>query len=668
MKNKEHAYRPDIDGLRALSVVFVVLFHAGVTSFRGGFVGVDVFFVISGFLITGMLVDEVQRSGRVNLPEFYARRARRLLPLAILVVLFTLLAGYALLPPISRGELFADARAAALYFANWRFAAQAGDYFGGDGAKSLLVHYWSLAIEEQFYMIWPLIIVGATKLVPSKHPERRARTFVVALAAVGGASLLGSAILTPREGVVAYYGTHVRIWELAIGAGIALARPWLRTVPRAAAQVAAGVGIIGVGIAALTFSGSMTFPGTAALLPVLGAGLVVGSGVPVRTLVGRGLASGPLPLIGRLSYSWYLWHWPALGIAQLLRTRGGWTIGLGLTKALAILVSFGLAVLTHHIVENPIRYTPRLRGAPRRALAFGLALSLTPVAVAFALPMTGNSTIPKGGPLAMTPEQAKDDNPFLAVGACHQTTGIRISGHCVFGDPNGVKTVALIGDSHALNWFPALDRASKTRGWRLFVWTKSACPVTDVEAYNQRLQRRYSECTPWRKNLLAHLAAIGPLDLIVVGRTSVYQGLTLDENGKRLSASTIGPTWREASIRSFKSLAAVAPRIAVMRDTPHAGEPPPECLSANPTTPGRCSFPRRNHVETDSALVKAERATGVKSLVFLDLTHAICPRAVCPVVTSDGIIMYRDRTHLTATYSLRLAPEVAKLVSPLLTA
>lgn len=668
LMNKEFTYRPDIDGLRALSVVFVVLFHAGVTSFRGGFVGVDVFFVISGFLITGMLVDEVQRSGRVDLAEFYARRARRLLPLAILVVLFTLLAGYALLPPIDRTELFADARSAAMYFANWRFAAQAGDYFAADGSNSLLVHYWSLAIEEQFYIIWPLVILGATKLVRPNHPERRGRTFAIALAAVGGSSLIASVVLTPRQGVVAYYGTHVRIWELAIGAGIALARPALRSIPRAAAQVAAGIGIIGVVTAALTYNEGTPFPGTAALVPVLGAGFIVAAGASSTTVVGRFLASGPLPLVGRLSYSWYLWHWPALGIAKLLHKRFEWSVGMGFTKMLAILVSLGLAIITHRIVENPIRYTPRLRGAPRRSLAFGLALSLTPVAVAFALPAAGGRTAPIGGPSAMTAEQAKKDDPSRLVGGCHQTTGVRILGACVFGDPEGDKTIALIGDSHALNWFPALDQASKSRGWRLLVWTKSACPVTDVEAYNDRLKRRYSECTPWRKNLFAHLQSIGPLDLVIIGRTFVYQTLTLDQGGKRLTASTIGPTWREASLRSFRSLASVAPRIVVMRDNPHTSRPPLECLSENPAAPGKCSFPRRNHIQPDSSLTRAERATGVESLVFLDLTQTICPQAMCPVVTRDGIIIYRDQSHLTATYSRSLAGEIARRVNPLVTA
>ncbi|MEZ5166065.1 MAG: acyltransferase [Acidimicrobiales bacterium] len=364
------AYRADIDGLRAVSILAVVLFHAGVTRFAGGYVGVDVFFVISGFLITGLLVKEVESAGRVSMRNFYARRIRRLLPLSVTVTITTLVLGLWLLAPVARDALVGDARAATLYFANWRFAAQTTAYSDVNVTDSLLVHYWSLAIEEQFYVLWPLLIVAGLGIARVlRRPVRS--TLGVLLAALVALSFTASVVITADEGVGAYYLTHTRLWEMGVGAGLALV---LTSSPRLPSRALDALGMLGLGMiawAATTFDARTPFPGSAALLPVLGCAAVIVAGSQQDGVVSRALAARPFPFIGRLSYAWYLWHWPAIGIALLLRGRYWPDTNEHVITAAAVVVSFGLAWGSHIAIEDPMRHASLLRRRLRPTSRWG---------------------------------------------------------------------------------------------------------------------------------------------------------------------------------------------------------------------------------------------------------------------------------------------------------
>ena len=358
-------FRRDVEGLRGVAVAAVVLFHAGVPGLSGGYVGVDVFFVISGFLITSLMLREVAETGRLSLVAFYCRRARRILPAASLVLVAVILAGYHWLGFLRGDTVATDATWAALFASNVRFAAQGVDYLASQGAPSPLQHFWSLAVEEQFYLVWPVALAVLVRFGRRFDPGR---TLPYWLGTAVGASLAWSVLHTDTW---SYFSPLTRAWELGAGALLALAAGRLHRIPYGLAAALGWLGVTVIVCAVLVFDDTTPFPGYAAAVPVLGALLV---------LAGRGdalLGRGPLPWLGRLSYSLYLWHWPVLVIAQ--EAYGDALPAY--TRALLVLLSLALAATTYAVVENPIRRHPRLR-RPALALALAAALIAAPVAVA----------------------------------------------------------------------------------------------------------------------------------------------------------------------------------------------------------------------------------------------------------------------------------------------
>lgn len=544
----EQPYRADLDGLRALCILLVVGYHAGVPGVAGGYVGVDVFFVLSGFLITGVLVAEVRRTGRIDLAEFFALRARRLLPLAGLVLLVTLLFGLWLFSPLERERLAQDATAAALYFANWRFAAQAAAYSDTEVTDSLLVHFWSLSIEEQFYLLWPLAIVVVAAVVVRRRPNWLPGAIGMVIGVIVVVSFGASVVLTDELGPRAYYLTHTRWWELGVGAGLALLAPGLRRVPRLAAELLALLGLTAIVLAAVWFDERTPFPGHAGLMPVLGAALVIAAGTDRTTMVGRISSTRPLPSLGQLSYSWYLWHWPAMGIALLMGRRWQWPLTSGQIVALAVAASLVLAAVTHVLVENPIRYSERLRRHRTRHLALVVAV-LAPLLVGrVGLELAGIGESPvvnaSAGMRAMSPRQAALDEPSGEwIEECNaELLDSEVVPGCVFGDPSATTTIALVGDSHAQQWLPALDLAGEQEGWRVLAWTKSACPPIDAEVWSYRLERPYEECTRWRRSVLDRLRQAAPLDMVILAGSKGYTGLLLDANRDRVPKQEFAPS------------------------------------------------------------------------------------------------------------------------------
>jgi peptidoglycan/LPS O-acetylase OafA/YrhL len=313
---RERTFRPDIEGLRAIAVLAVVLFHAGVPGIRGGYVGVDIFFVLSGFLITGLLLREHQRRGSVSLPAFYARRARRILPAATLVLIVTVLATYYWLGYIRGAVTALDGRWTAAFAANLRFALQGTDYFGHRMAPSPLRHYWSLAVEEQFYLVWPALLL-LTATVARGVALRKKLVAVLAVIVIG--SFGWSVVETRMDPVWAFFSPLTRAWELGIGALLALGTTWLRRLPDHLGPWLSWAGLLAVLLSLVLLTSRTAFPGYAAALPVLGTALVIIAGT-LRPASGAEAVLGRAPLqwLGKASYSWYLTHWPVLIIAGAL--------------------------------------------------------------------------------------------------------------------------------------------------------------------------------------------------------------------------------------------------------------------------------------------------------------------------------------------------------------
>ena len=698
-----NTHRRDIDGLRAIAILLVVSYHAGVRFISGGYVGVDVFFVISGFLITGLLLQEVARTGTISIRDFYARRARRLLPASALVLVVTVFVAHAIMSPLAAERVNGDAIASALYVANWHFALQTSDYFAAQTDASPLLHYWSLAVEEQFYMLWPMLILGALGIgiARSQRFDTTAlRRIVLALGVVGAMSFIWSALFTTSQPGWSYYGLQTRAWELAIGAGLAALTGSISRIPRAFVVLGGWFGLAMIVFGALRFNDFTTYPGTAALVPVVGTALVIMSGVRIRNGGTPLLLSNQrLVSIGLISYSLYLWHWPLLVFARSLTasvTVDGdpipapwWAI------TIAVTASFAMAMISTRWIENPIRNSSVFKTSTNASLILGAALTTIPVLFAVAHlpgPFTSTTVTVAGvvdgasidpSVLASVPNtkpnmSALDASNDSVTGMrdCHQSfAATPVATDCLFGDPHGDKTIVLVGDSHAQHWFPALSRAASKQGWKLYAWTKSACPMAELSVNNDQVGGAYTACDSWRKGVLAqikNLTSHGGVDLVIVGRSSGYGrngGSTtpiLDSHGQPMPADQAQAAWVNGTAALLHELRG-SKRIALLQDTPWAPSDRTECLSAHMQDSSACAFIGVTS-NREQLLTTAEQTAlqGSSNASSVDVTELICPGRICREVTDNGTVVYRDRHHMTASYSTSIYPAVADRVSRLL--
>lgn len=629
--------RRDVQGLRGVAVLVVVLYHAGVPLAPGGFVGVDVFFVISGYLITRLLVDEAQAHGRIDLPAFLARRARRLLPAALTTVLAVALLSLWYYPPLERDAILGAARAASLYVANLWFTLQAVDYLGGHAASNPMLHMWSLGVEEQFYLVWPLAVAAAVRWWPG--PDARARAAGL-VAVIGLVSLAGCVVLTSASQPWAFFGMPARAWEFALGALVCLHAQRLRALPPAVARGAAVAGVLAVLAAVLLMNDRMLFPGAWALLPAAGSALLLaGLERADDGLARRLLSQAVMVRVGDVSYAWYLVHWPVLAAVAAWTPRPGeWA------RALAVLASWLLAVALYRFVEQPWRRGRLALAAPWRVL-FAALLGT----VGAALLLTGLRRHEAGAPV--DPVQARyaaarsDASPVYARG-CHADFAVTRAVACEAGVAGAERTVVLLGDSHAAHWFPALERLARESGWRLLSLTKSGCPAVQVTVVNAALRRPYVECDRWREDALRRIAEAKPW-LVVLGSSAAY--------------GVPAPQWEEGLRRTLAALeGAGAGSVAVLRDTPLPGFDVPVCLAraAQRGQPAAvaCAIDFDAALAPGNPIAEAERraVAAAANARWVDMSAAICPGRHCdPEV--DGLVRFSDASHLSARQSVALA-------------
>lgn len=661
--------------MRAVAVGLVVAFHAGIGFLTGGYVGVDVFFVLSGFLITGLLVDELRRTGTISITQFYARRIRRLLPLSTLVLVVSVVASYWVIPRIDHAQTAGDVRAAALYFANWHFAGASTQYMA-DTDKSVVLHYWSLSVEEQFYVVWPLLlllVVGRAGLA-RRDWATALRRIIPALAVLGLGSLALSVLTTQSSGPYAYFGLHTRAWELAAGAALALARPALPRIPRRLAVVTGWLGLGLLVLAAVVMGPTTPFPGSAALVPVLGTVMLVASGVPAAgTGAARLLSTRPFTFVGRISYGWYLWHWPLLVLARHATGTAGDPSKLGSTVHTpvwavvgAVVLSFLLSIASRSLVEEPVRRSRWLSVMRARSLALGAGLTAVCV-LAGAVLLTGGSASPAIAAGGMTPEQARADTVHAPPGCYVGPAGLVAGTSCMVGDANGTRTIVMVGDSKSAQWLPAVERAAKAKHWKVYVWFKAFCPFVDTAVWSDR--QRYDACTRWRADVVHQISSLGKVDLVLMGRSSGYINRVVKPNGELTSAQDFGTYWQAATERMLDHLSATSTRFAVIRETPWPGSDVPACLSKS-SGKGSCDFPRSKGANVDQPLAEAEAAARPKSgtrIGFVDVGDRICSTQQCRVVSPKGMILYRDDQHITASFAASLWQPLGARIQALMT-
>jgi peptidoglycan/LPS O-acetylase OafA/YrhL len=671
---KKSAFRPDIEGLRAVAVGTVLLYHAGVPVARGGYVGVDVFFVISGFLITGLLVRELEKTDGISLSRFYSRRAKRLLPLTVVVLAFVVLVALALplYDPVRMDELSLGVVACGLYVMNWLLAVRATDYFAAGLQASPVQHFWTLAVEEQFYLIWPTLLLADAWLSRRTGGGLRP-VLAVAFATLAVASLSYSVYSTEVQAGAAYFSTLTRGWELALGGMLALvpaSRLGLRSRWAASALAFGGLGAIA--FATFQLNDDTLFPGYAALIPTLGTAAIIAAGFATTSAgTARLLTLGPVRHVGRISYSWYLWHWPPLVFAAAI-----WGPLSPLEGIAVLAASYVPAVVTNRLIEKPFLYSETLARFPRKALALGVACTAASVALGLGLfaltpsiPEVPESQVAGASALRHNPSlqksaeavhptpreaESKENRPQMYADGCHLTFPETKTPSCVYGDPSSETTVVLFGDSHAMQWFPALNEIANERGWRLVGLTKAACPPAEVHIYNATLRRAYRECDEWRERTLERIVQDEDPSLVVTSSLPTYRPR---EDGKRLPKEA----GRDAMVAGYAStlekLRSTGAAVALIDDVPHPDKNIPQCVSRSLDHLRECATPRSKALAYPR--VNARAAGEVEGVRLIDPTSEVCLEKTCPAVIGDALV-YRNGSHLTATYVRTLTPWLAE--------
>jgi len=601
-----------IQGLRALAALLVTIFHAQLVP--GGFIGVDIFYVISGYLITGLILREIEQTGSLDLNAFYQRRIKRLLPTSVFVLFITAIVGMFVLPAITRDALGRDLFAAAAYISNYLFAWWQNDYQNLNATPSPFIHYWSLAVEEQFYVVWPIFLLLLARY------GRRAIFWGISITTV--LSLLWSVYQTQTSPIWAFYSLPTRAWELGVGALLLFVpeKVWRnRFIP--------WLGVIGIAIATFNFDENTAFPGVNAVLPVFATAVLIGS-ISIWPRAFNDLSNNRISQwLGSISYPLYLWHWPALvlpssALGRPLRIR---------ERLFCILLTVVLAHLTSKFIEQPIRHK-KIEG--KKVYLFFVATTITSLVAGLIISVTSSSIISVKGTNYKFNLIDVMEKPAVYGDDCHVNYGETKSGYCTYGDKKSNRTLVLYGDSHAAQWFPALEQIALERGYKLISLTKSACPAVDAPREDQGAFKNV-HCEKWRQNSIARIKTIHP-DAVI---TSSFQYFTPPSGFPSKSR-----WWNDGQRRLLSELRGSSNHLIYISDTPRPLRDIPNCLAS-----------RDSHT-CDST--EKTRNVIINGFEKIDPTPWLCT-SYCPAI-KDGYVVYRDASHISVAASLALKPELEK--------
>lgn len=678
-------FQPEIQGLRAVAVLMVVLFHLWPQRLTGGYVGVDVFFVISGFLITSHMYRDVRDGSVLPLTRFWARRIRRLLPASLLVLLVSLLAVFLWVPSTLWEVAARQIGASALYVQNWVLAADSVDYSAQHNDASAVQHYWSLSVEEQFYFMWPLLVALllhiarrpaiASKLGPLSSPRGM---MIAGIAFVGAASLIYSVLLTAHSPSVAYFVTPTRVWEFAVG-GLAALIFNGRQYSGRLATVLAWAGVALIAYAALTFDSATPFPGWTAMLPVLGTVLVIiCSGNTARNTPRWWLSRRPAIFMGDMSYGVYLWHWPLLVVLPfVLRHELG-----ALEKLLILLASTVFAWITKLSVEDPLRRGRLLSKSPRAYLFASVGMVVT-VAMCFGLtaaaysdsspdrsselgacygpgalePVNGCGPVigkepPSPAPALVAKENTRPPHPGCEAGAVGTDM---VSCDLGVDASKARETVAIVGDSHATAWLPALEALAKERGWHVRTYTKSSCPVTSAlrSLPSEKTGSNQRDCLAWGQKVARDLARDNTVTTVFAASYSTAYSFQSPNTASFSDPATDG------FIAVWHQWLAAGKQVVAFDDVPRTtGEYVPTCLARQQDALA-CAVPVDKAIPANTAITNAAKAASSEGVKRISLRNQFCDDKLCYPVVGE-VIVYRDYSHLSAEYARALAPYIAK--------
>ena len=638
-------YRADIEGLRAIAILLVIGAHAGVPWLGGGFVGVDVFFVLSGFLITGLLVQEITDTGKLRFADFYIRRLRRLLPALIVMLLGSALLAALLLAPAEQVSQATAGASAAGWWSNIHFALGRLDYFSAGTETNIFLHTWSLGVEEQFYLIWPALIYVLLRSPVRGVGISRLRLCMLLVIV---ASLAACVIATYREPQFAFYMMPLRAWQFAVGALVWLhfnAQPakgdvTLRSkVSKATLATIGWLGLVALLGAGVWLGANLPYPGLYALIPTLGAACVIGSGSNGTSIgVPKLLSIWPLQVIGRVSYAWYLWHWPILLLGYALTGSNAPEY-----RAAYVAVSLILAIISYYCVEVPIRHQ-RWWLTHQRTAIYGALVIMLLCSVGF-LRWDGKAYWASRSSMQLQYLEAQVDAPIIYSMDCDEWYHSDRLTPCAFGPNKPTHTAVLLGDSIAGQWFPAVSALFVGPDWRLIVLTKSACPMVDQLFFYPRIGREYTECGAWRKAALEEISRLKP-DVVLMSSAGTYPFTQAQ--------------WTDGSVRVMQALSSTAGQVFVIRATPSLPFSGPDCLAQHAERPKWLRFGSNCNAAADDlssnqVYASLHRASkGFHNVQTVDIDDLICPAGVCSA-ERGGMIVFRDSQHMTATYAASLA-------------
>ncbi|MEI8143412.1 MAG: acyltransferase family protein [Candidatus Berkelbacteria bacterium] len=652
----ERRFRFDIEGLRAIAVLFVVLSHVGL-GLPGGYIGVDIFFVISGFLITDLLFSELNLTKSISFKNFYARRIKRIIPAATLVLLSTLCCT-AIWASIQLKEAAWDSIYASVSLINIKLALAGTNYFSSS-IPSLFQNYWSLSVEEQFYLLWPaLMLIVSVICRKSKFKEQ---SYSILLWLVIGMSLFASYELTRSSQPWAYFSLLTRAWELAVGALIAVNVTKIAKLPKTVGGVISWVGLLGMFLAVLVFNDKLVYPGLFAILPVVFTALVIiGCTVAADWNAEKILKIKLLQYLGKYSYSWYLWHWPIIVLLSI-------TLGRELAvheKILTVLGTLILAIITYHVLENPIHRGKFFHNNNARIYKLGMVLVIATICISAGVisynthqshakrtTLTGD----RGGTTDLVAEalttkslpsdiesrlaDAKDER---YMGCIHETSDKKPTdkNKCILGNAKSEKTMVLLGDSHAHQWTQVLDNIAKEKNYKLITYTKSGCPPFGGVIIGESLKREYYECYGYNDAVKKELATLKP-DIVILGAfNAVKQDYEINN--------------------SLGELKKVSPRIIYFTDTPYPGDNVPLCLSRNKNSIQKCTIDLNKDENRINKKAEIEsQLKNINNVEIFDTSPWFCDKNLCPVIIGGNLVYYDD-SHITTSYANTISNEILK--------
>jgi peptidoglycan/LPS O-acetylase OafA/YrhL len=692
-------FRADIQGLRALAVLAVIADHLFAWP-SGGFVGVDVFFVISGFLITGILIREYEKTGRISFVDFYRRRVKRIIPAAALVLVTTVAVASVLFNKARFSETVTDSIFAFLFSANWRFAASGTDYFQAGGPVSPLQHFWSLSVEEQFYFVWPLLMIAVLMIATARGAQRRRVVVGMVMAAIIIASFLWAMVETATAPTLAYFSTFTRAWELGIGALLAIASPLLRTIPTVLRPVLAWVGFAGIIASIFVVNDSMPFPAPWAALPVLATALVIGAGTGEKRSTVAPLTNRAAVYVGNISYSLYLWHFPVIILGAALVADDAW-----FRYPVLLVVMFAASIAAYHFVEVPLHKSPMLErhganGGSRAAwrvwrnkygarYKFGILPVLTAATVILAgvalvpPPASPNANgVPQAAAAVEPTEGAAPVGEAVSSLQAEITTALGSTawpelspslddviggpqapediaecglpeapslGDCTWGSSSATKTAVVVGDSTGVAYVEAVRSvAAMSDDWRVISLAAFGCTFVDIAVPNSD-EAAFEACPAKKARAIETINELKP-DVVFI--TNTYEPRTDGATGKRVTIEQ----WKGGMTRLVDQFRSSVGTVAFLSPPPSEAQIA-ECYTPL-SSPQDCAtkvLPRwdgMSKAETDLA----DTVGGV----FIDSRPLFCADDTCPAYVGTTPVKL-DLVHITSAYAKKIAPAMQSL-------